>query len=205
MHKFQCIYFIYFINRFPKNEIFRRMWIESLNLQAEAITKNCTVCSKHFDENSYFKTNSESSRRKLRSDAVPQRIISYINIKNEADELSGENIDYEENESENESTSFSKDENSQPVKLNINNEETKLNEHLGFIKNEPDEILLPETVNGSAENVDINNENNFSLYSVYLGTDINTNSSLNIKTESDPLETDITNNESISNTNSRKR
>ncbi|XP_071877380.1 uncharacterized protein isoform X2 [Bombus fervidus] len=59
---------------FPKNELLRKKWMAAINLLETPNFKTACICSDHFDEKSFHDTDELRSRKRLRPDAVPQRI-----------------------------------------------------------------------------------------------------------------------------------
>ncbi|XP_060830919.1 uncharacterized protein LOC132915205 isoform X2 [Bombus pascuorum] len=59
---------------FPKNELLRKKWMDAMNLLATPNFKTAYICSDHFDDKSFHDTDELRSRKRLRPDAVPQRI-----------------------------------------------------------------------------------------------------------------------------------
>ncbi|XP_012173335.2 uncharacterized protein LOC100643019 isoform X2 [Bombus terrestris] len=59
---------------FPKNELIRKKWMDAINLLTTPNFKTSYICSDHFDDKSFHDSDELRSRKRLRPDAVPQRI-----------------------------------------------------------------------------------------------------------------------------------
>ncbi|XP_033312273.1 uncharacterized protein LOC117211981 isoform X1 [Bombus bifarius] len=59
---------------FPKNELIRKKWMDAINLLTAPNFKTTFICSDHFDDKSFHDSDELRSRKRLRPDAVPQRI-----------------------------------------------------------------------------------------------------------------------------------
>ncbi|XP_043603613.1 uncharacterized protein LOC122576841 [Bombus pyrosoma] len=59
---------------FPKNELIRKKWMDAINLLEIPNFKTACICSDHFDDKSFHDSDELRSRKRLRPEAVPQRI-----------------------------------------------------------------------------------------------------------------------------------
>jgi len=74
------------MNRFSKNELLRKKWMDTINLSTIPNFKTTYICSDHFDDN-YFDQMDKRIRKRLPSEAVPYKNInlnqSYLNLATE--------------------------------------------------------------------------------------------------------------------------